>query len=84
MTTPFSERQELAEEAGNRFYGLNGTIHGTTHLDVEVDAEGKVRAVWFRCQLLPFRQVKARGLLACDDEYNRLELHGVEVRDVGP
>lgn len=38
-----------------RFYGDGGTIHGTTHLDVET-RNGEVVAVWFRCSLLPFEQ----------------------------
>lgn len=37
-------------------YGHNSTIHRTTELDVEVDREGKVVAVWYRCTLLPFKQ----------------------------
>jgi hypothetical protein len=37
-------------------YGHNKTIHGTTHLDIELDKEGNVVAVWFRCMPLPFRQ----------------------------
>jgi len=36
-------------------YGLNGTIHQTEQLDVEV-YKGKVVAVWFRCAMLPFEQ----------------------------
>jgi hypothetical protein len=39
------------------FYGDGGTIHGTTHLDVEVDVDGAVVAVWYRCRQLPFVQV---------------------------
>jgi len=37
-------------------YGHDKTIHGTEHLDVEVDKNGKVVAVWFRCMALPFEQ----------------------------
>jgi hypothetical protein len=40
-----------------RFYGRDKTIHQTTELDVETDKNGKVVAVWFRCQALPFQQV---------------------------
>lgn len=39
-----------------RIYGHDKTIHRTTQLDVEVDKNGEVVAVWFRCQPLPFRQ----------------------------
>lgn len=35
-------------------YGYDKTIHSTTHLHVEVDDCGRVVAVWFRCQPLPF------------------------------
>jgi hypothetical protein len=35
-------------------YGYEGTIHHTEHLDVEVDKEGNVVSVWFRCCALPF------------------------------
>jgi hypothetical protein len=37
-------------------YGHNKTIHGTKELSVEVDENGKVVAVWFRCMPLPFHQ----------------------------
>lgn len=37
-------------------YGHHGTIHQTTKLDVEVNENGKVVAVWFRCMALPFRE----------------------------
>lgn len=37
-------------------YGYGGTIHGTEHLDIEVDADGSVVSVWFRCMALPFQQ----------------------------
>lgn len=39
----------------SRIYGHDGTIHQTTHLDVEVDSEGVVQTVWFRCMMLPFK-----------------------------
>lgn len=42
--------------AEGRIYGGKGTIHGTTHVNVETDANGKVVGVWFRCQPLPFDQ----------------------------
>lgn len=37
-----------------RVYGHRGTIHGTELLNVVLDADGAVAAVWFRCQQLPF------------------------------
>jgi hypothetical protein len=39
-----------------RTYGGTGTIHRTKYLDIEVDTNGNVVAVWFRCQPLPFKQ----------------------------
>lgn len=44
-----------------RQYGFNGTIHRTNILNVETDKKGKVLAVWFRCQLLPFDQTVVDG-----------------------
>ena len=35
-------------------YGHNKTIHGTQWLNVEVDRDGHVVSVWFRCCALPF------------------------------
>ncbi len=39
-----------------RRYGGKNTIHQTGHIDVEIDSEGVVVAVWFRCMPLPFQQ----------------------------
>lgn len=36
-------------------YGDRQTIHGTEYLDIELDAQGHVVSVWFRCIALPFR-----------------------------
>lgn len=44
---------------GTRYYGGNGTIHGTTNLDIET-RDGRVVAVWFRCQALPFHKTEVR------------------------
>ena len=49
-------KQELASPS--RYYGDGGTIHSTNALDIDTDAAGNVIAVWFRCQLLAFRQVR--------------------------
>lgn len=43
-----------------RFYGGDGTIHETGHVDVVLDENGDVSAVWFRCALLPFKQADRR------------------------
>jgi hypothetical protein len=42
-----------------RRYGDDKTIHRTRYVDVEVDKNGKVVSVWFRCQHLPFKQSEA-------------------------
>lgn len=39
-----------------RFYGGSDTYHDSDFIDVETDDDGRVTAVWFRCQPLPFRQ----------------------------
>ncbi len=49
-------KQALA--APGRYYGDGGTIHGTEYLAVETDDLGNVVSVWFRCQMLPFKQVR--------------------------
>ena len=66
-------KQELA--APSRFYGDGGTIHSTGHLDVEVDDNGVVVAVWYRCLTLPFVQHKSRGF--ADNPHSRIT--GVEI-----
>lgn len=38
------------------FYGGNGTIHSTGTVDVQLNKDGDVVAVWFRCRMLPFTQ----------------------------
>ena len=35
-------------------YGYNKTIHRTGEVNVELDKDGKVVSVWFRCMHLPF------------------------------
>jgi hypothetical protein len=42
---------------GGRFYGGEGTIHGTSCVNVETH-DGKVVSVWFRCQGLPYDQTE--------------------------
>jgi hypothetical protein len=62
-------KQELASPS--RYYGDGGTIHNTTTLDIDTDKDGNVIAVWFRCQLLAFNQVR------CDDRRTE-DLRGVQ------
>lgn len=38
------------------FYGGDKTIHSTGTIDVQLNKDGDVVAVWFRCRMLPFTQ----------------------------
>ena len=77
-------KQKLA--GPSRYYGDGGTIHHSGYLDVET-FEGKVVAVWFRCQPLAFKQVRVDTLRGTemDDMYedygSNYLLTGVEVVD---
>lgn len=48
------------EHTEERFYGGDGTIHDTGHVDVVLDENGDVAQVWFRCALVPFKQSDRR------------------------
>ncbi len=66
-----------------RFYGDGTTIHHTGHLDVETH-EGKVVAVWFRCQVLPFKQVEVdavRATMSASDPDHLPAIAGLELVD---
>lgn len=81
--TQWERKQELA--APGRYYGDGGTIHHTKYVDVEVDRNGHVVSVWFRCQLLPFRQTtvqddRALEMYQAYSNYN-YQLTGVEIVD---
>lgn len=56
------------ERTNMREYGHSSTIRTNNYLDIEVDIDGKVVAVWFRCQPLPFKQVSAENARAEDME----------------
>ncbi len=75
-------KQALFAKTGTRYYGDGGTIHSSGQLDVEIH-DGKVIAVWFRCQPLPFRQSnasihRAKEMKSMYKDFNTT-LHGVEV-----
>jgi hypothetical protein len=73
------KKEKLAAPA--RYYGGTGTIHETQELDVEVH-NGRVVAVWFRCQALPFRQAVVDAHRAATIQGGPLpRLTGVEVLD---
>lgn len=44
------------DPTGLRYYGSDMTIHAGGEVNVELDHDGHVVAVWFRCQPLPFTQ----------------------------
>jgi hypothetical protein len=78
--------QKLFANFGTRYYGDGGTIHSSTHhIDIET-YQGEVVGVWFRCQALPFKQIKVSGersvqmSLLYDEQ--KSELHGVEIKDI--
>jgi hypothetical protein len=39
-------------------YGDENTIHHTNTVDVEIGPDGEACAVWFRCRMLPFTQMR--------------------------
>lgn len=68
-----------------RFYGDGGTIHSSPEINVELH-NGKVVAVWFRCQALPFTQSEAGPHRAADMEkmyqdYPMPEIRGLKLKD---
>lgn len=51
-------------------YGHDGTIHCSNQLDIEVDDQGEIVSVWFRCAGLPFKQINVGKSRA--DEMRRM------------
>ena len=49
-------RAKLKPVEKEDFYGGDGTIHQTGHVDVQLNKDGEVVAVWFRCRMLPFEE----------------------------
>jgi hypothetical protein len=87
-TRHWRRRQKEFRRTGTRYYGNGGTIHSSGHLDVEV-YDGKVVAVWFRCQPLAFEHhdVRVERAMSMQAMYTQSAhpmptLCGVEVRDV--
>jgi len=65
-------------------YGFNKTIHRTGALEVEVDDQGRVVAVWFRCMMLPFKQHKVDQERAHDMETASAAIeHTIEAVELG-
>lgn len=63
------------------YYGNGGTIHSTTHLDIEVMPDGSVAAVWFRCMMLPFEVHKVTDYdkAPAVDMQNLPKITGIEI-----
>ena len=47
---------DIQDPTDIRYYGGDMTIHSGGEVNVELDDDGKVVSVWFRCQPLPFTQ----------------------------
>lgn len=80
-TKRWLKKQKLA--APSRYYGDGGTIHSSNHLDVETK-DGRVVAVWFRCQQLSFVQTEVgenRAESMITNFWAGMPLTGVEVVD---
>lgn len=50
-------------EDDESFYGGDKTLHNTGTVDVQLNKDGDVVAVWFRCRMLPFTQSLTAGEL---------------------
>lgn len=59
-------RDEIQDPTGIRYYGGDGTVHGTGHLNIERDHNGHIVSVWFRCQPLPFDVTEVRNARAVE------------------
>ena len=82
MRNPFSRWNRLQRAAKpGRFYGDGGTIHSSTWVDVEVDRQGRVVAVWFRCQQVPFTDTLVDDTRAAemDEAFARRTADGVHM-----
>ena len=64
-------------------YGYSSTIHGTQHLHIET-RHGKVVAVWFRCCMIPFKQVfvdgdRAKEMSEANERVKNFKLNAVDI-----
>lgn len=71
----------MSKKIKTRIYGHDKTIHRTNHLDIETDKKGNVIMVWFRCQPLPFIQVRSSARIGFPVF---TKLHAVVVEDAEP
>lgn len=49
-------KEKKPEKPQEEFYGGDGTWHSGGTIDVQLNKDGDVVAVWFRCRTLPFTQ----------------------------
>lgn len=54
LRPPYRKPKKVEDD--KNFYGGDKTIHQTGHVDVQLNKHGQVVAVWFRCQMLPFKE----------------------------
>lgn len=84
MASLFELIQAVFKKKGTTYYGDGGTIHSSQEVNVELDKNGKVVSVWFRCMLLPFTQhiVDDQRAKDMNTAYQGKipELHGFEVK----
>lgn len=52
----FNKPMKEALEEKPKGYGFDRTIHQTGEVNVELDKDGNVVSVWYRCRTLPFTQ----------------------------
>jgi hypothetical protein len=77
--------QNTFKKRGTSYYGDGGTIHNTSEINVELDKNGKVVSVWYRCCLLPFTQrvVDDQRAKSMEESYKRNkipEIRGLELK----
>ena len=71
---------EVEDPTGLRYYGSDMTIHQTESVNVELDGDGNVVAVWFRCQPLPFtaHETDPRRAESMREMYREGRVPGIE------
>lgn len=79
--------QNTFKKRGTSYYGDGGTIHNTSEINVELDENGKVVSVWYRCCLLPFSQrivdsQRAKSMKEAYENNDIPEIRGLELKKV--
>ena len=81
----FERVSKLFGEKGTQYYGDGGTIHASSDINVELDDQGRVVSVWFRCCPLQFTQTvvdtnRAQDMRAMYQRNDFAGLHGLEIK----